>query len=1037
MNKDDYQFAPTCLENRINPPFFDLNNIVASQFGISCEDCQAGESIPDECRNGCLYKEYNAIPWRHCRFFSVEEISCDDDFPRREVMENIISAIANENFNFIYVLSGSKSKIRLYMGIVEGYRGNQGKLKPYDFASVLHNAFLGNFPSSRLVELKEDEFRTEILLPLAKLKRCSFITGVPTLNKETDKGTVITGVDRLISGMMGESWQIVVVCEPVGSAAQKQLRQTINSAYEQLHAVAKQGVQKNHTSGTSETQSSARGKTTGTNQSTGTSNSQGDESSSRGRNSSKGTNQSTSETNTTQTGTNASDGLTVSVDYVNKNAQDLLTYFDEILSPRLDLGRAKGLFRTSMYVLAENRLGQERLARLATSIFQGDEPSFTPLRAQEFPDTLNSDELTKMLSHFQGVIADLDANTGCPELFGHESRNGKVGLSTLLTAREVSVLAGLPTREVPGIAVRQAIDFGLNPQGGEKKSGVALGTILQRACALNENKIFIQSDDLNRHVFVTGVTGSGKTTTCQRLLMETSLPFLVIEPAKTEYRAMLGKVDGLQIFTLGNDQLAPFRFNPFELLKSETITSHIDMLKATFCAAFPMEAAMPFLLEEAIYAVYERFGWSIGGWTDSTKANRYCVDPWSHPEGWRYWPKLSDLLVALQTVVKNSNFDERLQKDYIASLVSRLKNLTVGSKGQMLDCRLSIDFDELLDNKVVFEMEDLRDPRDKSLMMGLILARLRESVKARYEKDSSFRYLVLIEEAHRLLSRTNPSEGESKRQAVEMFCDMLAEVRKYGLGLLVADQIPEKLAPDVLKNTNTKIVHKLLAKDDRDAIGDTMGMSDEQKEFLMRLRTGEAIVFSGEWDKPVHVKIDQSTDTTAEQREMDTLAVQRQLIKNASDKYLEENQLLYLPSLRELQCHPNFTQKQVRDYEEVTRCIYDDLKKNVVEELSKKGKENKDLNRQEAKSKLIESLRLRVQDYAAKIFGKNIPQWFYTSCANDIAINISSPSYYQIIEEKNDYRNKYMKLLSEYINIANDLEVTLKNDSEMDSLSNL
>lgn len=487
-------------------------------------------------------------------------------------------------------------------------------------------------------------------------------------------------------------------------------------------------------------------------------------------------------------------------------------------------------------------------------------------------------------------------------LFGHTAGCGNLGLATLLTTRELSLLAGLPTREVPGIPVLEGIDFGLNPaQIPEGESDqIKIGDILHRCQPLTGPGIYLAKSDLSKHVFITGVTGSGKTTTCQKILREAKLPFMVIEPAKTEYRSMLNEFDDLIIFTLGNENTAPFRFNPFELLRGESITSHIDMLKATFVAAFPMEAAMPYMLEDAIYRIYNKYGWDTSGLLTIEKANRFHPDPWD-ARG-IFWPTMDDLLKALAEVVEGEHFDARLENDYKASLISRLKNLTIGAKGQMLNCRLSVDFEKILNSNVIFEMDDLKDSQDKALMMGLILARMNEAIKGRQLREAEngnegkFQHLTLIEEAHRLLAKAEPGTDDSRRHAVDTFTDMLAEVRKYGEGLIIVDQIPNKLTPEVLKNTNTKIIHKLFAKDDREVVGDSMGLDDDQKKYLSRLRTGEAIIFSGNWPKAAHAKIEQLPNDKA----MGISELNKKLKQHGAE-WKVNNQQLYFPQLGMLQ----------------------------------------------------------------------------------------------------------------------------------------
>lgn len=192
--------------------------------------------------------------------------------------------------------------------------------------------------------------------------------------------------------------------------------------------------------------------------------------------------------------------------------------------------------------------------------------------------------------------------------------------------------------------------------------------------------------------------------------------------------------------------------------------------------------------------------------------------------------------------------------------MARLSNLTQGTKGRMLNCRASLDFDRLLDRKVVIELDEIKDEGDKALFMGLIVSRLAECVRQRHADAPAFRHLTLIEEAHRLLARPEPGEG-SKKLGVDMFCNLLAEVRKYGEGLIIADQIPRKLVDDVIKNTNIKIVHRLFSADDRNAIGDAMCLDDSQKDHLPSLQPGVAVVYCGGWHAPVLTRIEHNTDT--------------------------------------------------------------------------------------------------------------------------------------------------------------------------------
>lgn len=163
----------------------------------------------------------------------------------------------------------------------------------------------------------------------------------------------------------------------------------------------------------------------------------------------------------------------------------------------------------------------------------------------------------------------------------------------------------------------------------------------------------------------------------------------------------------------------------------------------------------------------------------------------------------------------------------------------------------------------MLELEELKSPEDKALVMGFVLCQLQAVIKRQHKElkahTGALRHVTLVEESHRLLSKAEYGDSGSKKGAVETFSglcpDMLAEVRKYGEGLVIVDQIPNKLASEVLKNTNTKIIHRILARDDKEAVGDAMLMNDKQKRYLSALEVGHAVVFTEQTEQPVHIKV--------------------------------------------------------------------------------------------------------------------------------------------------------------------------------------
>lgn len=553
---------------------------------------------------------------------------------------------------------------------------------------------------------------------------------------------------------------------------------------------------------------------------------------------------------------------TEQIEIGNKNAAFWVEYIDKILLPRLDEGNGKGLFKTCMYLFSDvNRATLYRVGNSAVSLFCGEKGNQNALSFYELDGKKHSDCWNSLKNlQIPSALFDVKFDSRAASVLSHCIDAKNFYCANWMASNEVSVVAGLPRKEVIGISLRKEVDFGLNiPSVDKDENKIEIGKLVQ--CGEEKNIIFsLDKTNLDKHIFVAGVTGSGKTTTCQNILLDSELPFLVIEPAKTEYRVLKGICPDLIVFTPGKQDVAPFYLNPFELVPGEAITSRADMLKATMEASFDMDAAIPQILEAAIYKVYEDKGWNIGD--NSWNPIDESCESKPYDDGVYAFPTLSDFVKATEDIVLSQGFDQRLKDDYLGSIRARLQGLLVGAKGMMLNNARSVNFLDLLDKKVVIELEEIKSGTEKSLIMGFILTNLLEALKCKHRNNPEFQHITLVEEAHRLLSNYAPGDSMNKKQGVEVFADMLAEVRKYRESLIIVDQIPSKMTPEVLKNTNTKIVHKIFAQDDKDIIGNTMALEKEQKEFLSNLVTGRAVVFTQGLNKAVQVQITPKTQTT-------------------------------------------------------------------------------------------------------------------------------------------------------------------------------
>ncbi|CAM3467880.1 DUF87 domain-containing protein [Campylobacter upsaliensis] len=842
--------------------------------------------------------------------YKVESVTFKKDAPRREALENVLSALRIEGINFIYLILGNNEGVEFYYGIARNHSKQAPKLNIDEIGKfILEPSIKGNFRGSKIEAIKKEKKRAV----LQKIQNNSFqsvIEGVPGILKDENE---FQGVDRLADVMGVDSeFGFMIIASLVNDNEILGIENNIFELYSSLSPMAKRSEQES----TSNARSEGESKTEGTNYSEtkgensgesksetiaqneseaqsensnrskstsqGTSRSEGDRYDSSGTN--KGSSQSQSQgSSTTRTvggsksqaitknegeSTSVTDGtnksLTTSTnestttsnaltfEFIDKQSQDWLKYIDEILIPRIDYGKGKGMFVSSMFCFSNSQAVLEKLENTIISLFSGENGNKIPLRAFLLNDG-------KRLHAFRNLQLPKIKIENCDPKINSLLSQSYTSLGNWISSKELSLISGLPKKDVMGLELREEVEFGLNFQSPESENELVLGKLMQSGNITNKN-VSIDKLSLDKHIFITGVTGSGKTTTCQNLLINSNKPFLVIEPAKTEYRILKKKYDDLLIFTLGKDTVAPFRLNPFEFFPHESITSRVDMIKASIEAAFDMEAAIPQIIESAIYECYKDKGWNI-----ATNKNEIYGEI-AFDDGIYSFPTLEDLNNKIENVVLKQGFDERLKNDYIGSIKARLNGLLVGSKGFMLNTKRSIDFRQLLDKRVVLEIEEIRNGSEKSLIMGFILSNILEAIKANFfssERKHDIKHIILIEEAHRLLSKYQAGDSLNKKQGVEVFADMLAEIRKYGECLMIADQIPNKLTPEVLKNTNTKIVHRIFAADDKETIANTMALEEEQAQYLGKLETGVAVVFSGGFNKAVMCKIEQSSNTSS------------------------------------------------------------------------------------------------------------------------------------------------------------------------------
>ncbi len=404
---------------------------------------------------------------------------------------------------------------------------------------------------------------------------------------------------------------------------------------------------------------------------------------------------------------------------------------------------------------------------------------------------------------------------------------------------------------IPGISVRQQPpDF----EPGQRNIDVTKDYIKIGKFRRGGNAV-IRVKDLSRHALITGFTGSGKTNTLlyilNQLWRDHQIPFLVIESAKKEYRA-LSRVNGfsdLLIFTLGDETTSPFRFNPFELIPGVRVEAHLGRLQACFDAALPQFGILPSIIGQALEEIYKDKHWKL---TDFAQDDED-----------KLFPTMKDMFTKVIRVAEERGYAGETYHNIRAAVAGRIGGLLAASKGRMFGCQRSIPADILFSRPVILELNDLTQD-DKALTMMFLLTWLREYREL--HSSSMLQHITVVEEAHNVLSNTQSVgntevSSDIKAKSVAAFSNMLSEVRSYGEGLIISDQSPEKLTPDAMRNTNLQIAHQLRDRNDREAIARAMIMNEIQQDFLGKLRVGEAALFQTGLERATFVTIPEFKDS--------------------------------------------------------------------------------------------------------------------------------------------------------------------------------
>ena len=553
---------------------------------------------------------------------------------------------------------------------------------------------------------------------------------------------------------------------------------------------------------------------------------------------SKNTSHAVQKSDTSSQAEGTTHGKTMQFSNENKVVKDLLSTIDKHVE-RLQKCESYGAFNCATYVISSDPETNAIVSSGYNALMRGDNSS---LQASHINNWNVADENGKLIKDYLMKFSH-------PLFFSPLKNDVLLSPASISNSYELAVNMGLPKKSISGLPVFEMASFGRNVFETNVSSDIVpqikLGSIYHMGAEQPTN-VNLNLKSLAMHTFVTGSTGSGKSNTVYQLLRELNkqhVHYLVIEPAKGEYKHVFGNSDAKVYGT--NPYISPLlKLNPFKFPKGIHVLEHIDRLIEIFNVCWPMYAAMPAVLKESVERAYINSGWNL-----ATSINKYSDE---------LFPTFADVLTELNNVVNESAFSDEVKDNYIGSLATRIKSLTNGIYGRIFD-NDELGDECLFDENVIVDLSRVGSVETKSMIMGILVMRLQEYRMTSGVMNADLNHVTVLEEAHNLLKRTSTEQsGESSNllgKSVEMLSNAIAEVRTYGEGFIIADQAPGLLDMSVIRNTNTKIIMRLPDAEDRNLVGKSANLSEEQIKELAKIPTGVAAVYQNNWLEPVLCKV--------------------------------------------------------------------------------------------------------------------------------------------------------------------------------------
>ena len=837
---------------------------------------------------GIIRKLYNRIAWVEIKQWVSD--SSEDDL---EKLASVYQVLRTEDCSIALVFNRKKDASQVYIGVVNSGDNDDPSIAQ-SYMTRLLNALRGNFPGvdvggvgrgplNCLAKYSSHLNKSQDDYPSAKHSKNPSIAIISNLASEKSKDFHNQRMEKLLDGIVpeddSEEYSLILIAKPVNSQLEKKNRLFEISSALTPYASWQTGFSYSTSDISGSTANGGLSLGAGANASASASSPSG--SGALPLIKAAGYPEEAGNTPTTGVTTNASGGASAGVNFgvqfsrsssiavqvgmndgvtqshTNYGIQHTLEIIKEQVR-RIEEGSSIGLWDCSTYVISNNPVIANNVAHMYLALTQGTTSFYSNAtinlyNGSEQRETESTQAILESISRFIQPLFKLNDDLNDDSWLQYPVL---VTPATLMTGKELTRSLNMPKKSVAGLPVFECASFGrniieTNGHANSKETGFELGAIYHMRKPEKDRKAVIDIEKLKSHTFVTGSTGAGKTNAINQILHklclqkpDATIRFLVIEPAKGEYKDIFGGRDDVRVYGT-NPRLTPLlRLDPFSFPKGIHVYEHMDRLVEIFNVCWPMYAAMPVVLKDAIERAYTAAGWDL----------RRSTNPYG-----RLFPSFADVLEQIDKVMEESQYSADSKGDYKGALSTRLRSLTNGING-IIFCSDELSEKELFQQNVIVDLSRVGSVETKALIMGLLVMKLQEHRMCEEPVNSGLRHVTVLEEAHNLLKRTSTeqtAEGANLiGKSVEMLTNAIAEMRAYGEGFIIADQAPGLLDMAGIRNTNTTIILRLPEFSDRELVGKACGLRDDQIEELTRLEQGVAAVYQNGWIEAVLCKVE-------------------------------------------------------------------------------------------------------------------------------------------------------------------------------------